>query len=44
MATVPGVLPGLNLVANNQESGGGSLEWMRNCLSGVGGPCLVRAT
>ncbi len=38
MATVPGVLPGLNLVANNQESGGGSLEWMRNCLSGVGGP------
>jgi xylulokinase len=29
MATVPGFVPGLNLVANNQESGGAALEWMR---------------
>jgi xylulokinase len=32
MATVPGFIPGLNLVANNQESGGRSLEWLRDCL------------
>jgi xylulokinase len=36
MATVPGILPGLRLVANNQESGGRSLEWLRDCLDGVG--------
>jgi xylulokinase len=32
MATVPGFLAGLNLVANNQESGGGALQWLRDCL------------
>jgi len=32
MATVPGFLPGLNLVANNQESGGGALAWLRGIL------------
>jgi xylulokinase len=32
MATVPGFLPGLNLVANNQESGGGALDWLRDLL------------
>jgi xylulokinase len=32
MATVPGILPGLNLVANNQQSGGGALDWLRGCL------------
>jgi xylulokinase len=30
MATVPGILPGLRLVANNQESGGRALEWFRD--------------
>jgi xylulokinase len=30
MATVPGFVPGLNLVANNQESGGAALEWLRS--------------
>jgi xylulokinase len=39
MATVPGILPGLNLVANNQESGGGALEWLRTCLTEGGEPC-----
>jgi len=34
MATVPGILPGLRLVANNQESGGRALEWLRDCLDG----------
>ncbi|MGA2835337.1 MAG: FGGY-family carbohydrate kinase [Acidimicrobiales bacterium] len=34
MATVPGILPGLRLVANNQESGGGALDWLRGCLDG----------
>ncbi len=29
MATVPGILPGLNLVANNQDSGGGALAWLQ---------------
>jgi len=41
MATVPGILPGLRLVANNQESGGRALEWLRDCLDGdapEGGP------
>jgi xylulokinase len=33
MATVPGITPGLMLVANNQDSGGGALEWWRDCLS-----------
>jgi xylulokinase len=28
MATVPGVLPGLRLVTNNQESAGRALEWL----------------
>ena len=32
MATVPGILPGLRLVANNQESGGRALEWFRDVL------------
>ena len=32
IATVPGIIPGLNLVANNQESGGKSLEWLRDLL------------
>ena len=41
MATVPGILPGLRLVANNQESGGRSLEWLRDCLDG---PDAVRPT
>jgi len=36
MATVPGILPGLRLVANNQESGGGALAWLRDCLDGDG--------
>ena len=38
MATVPGILPGLRLVANNQESGGRALEWLRDCLDGDGAP------
>ena len=38
MATVPGILPGLRLVANNQESGGGALDWLRGCLDGERGP------
>jgi xylulokinase len=33
MATVPGILPGLNLVANNQDSGGGALAWLQHCLA-----------
>ena len=32
MATVPGILPGLRLVANNQESGGRALEWFRDSV------------
>ena len=32
MATVPGILPGLRLVANNQESGGRALEWFRDAV------------
>jgi xylulokinase len=36
MATVPGILPGLRLVANNQESGGRALEWFRDLLSSTG--------
>ncbi len=39
MATVPGITPGLNLVANNQDSGGGALEWLRKCLSEGREPC-----
>jgi xylulokinase len=38
MATVPGILPGLRLVANNQESGGRALEWLRDCLDGQDAP------
>jgi xylulokinase len=38
MATVPGILPGLRLVANNQESGGRALEWFRDVLATTGGP------
>ncbi len=30
IATVPGVLPGMRLVANNQETGGRALEWIRD--------------
>ncbi len=33
MATVPGILPGLRLVANNQESGGRALEWFRDAVA-----------
>jgi xylulokinase len=29
IATVPGVVPGLRLVADNQETGGRALEWLR---------------
>ena len=36
MATVPGILPGLNLVANNQDSGGGALAWLQRCLADGG--------
>ena len=32
MATVPGILPDLRLVANNQESGGRALEWFRDAM------------
>jgi xylulokinase len=34
IATVPGILPGLRLVADNQESAGRALEWLRDCLDG----------
>ena len=34
MATVPGILPGLRLVANNQESGGGRWPGCADCLDG----------
>jgi len=33
MATVPGFVPGLNLVANNQDSGGAALQWLRGLLA-----------
>ncbi len=33
MATVPGILPGLRLVANNQESAGRALEWFRDAVA-----------
>ncbi len=36
IATVPGVLPGLRLVANNQETGGRALEWLRGRLAEAG--------
>jgi xylulokinase len=36
IATVPGVVPGLRLVANNQETGGRALEWLRMHLSESG--------
>jgi xylulokinase len=39
MATVPGIVPGLNLVANNQESGGAALDWLRGCLADGDGEC-----
>jgi xylulokinase len=42
MATVPGILPGLRLVANNQESGGRALEWLRDCLDGPGDGAVDR--
>ncbi len=32
LATVPGLLPGQPLVADNQESAGRALEWLRQCL------------
>ncbi len=32
IATVPGIVPGLNLVADNQESGGAALEWLGRLL------------
>jgi len=34
IATVPGIIPGLRLVADNQESAGRALEWLRDCLDG----------
>ena len=37
LATVPGILPGLRLVANNQESAGRAFEWLRDLLDTVGG-------
>jgi xylulokinase len=37
MATVPGISADRYLVANNQESGGGALAWLRDCLAGDGG-------
>ncbi len=39
MATVPGFVEGLYLVANNQDSGGAAFEWLRKGLSGEGRPC-----
>ena len=42
MATVPGVLPGLRLVANNQESGGRALEWFRDAVATTDGPAARR--
>ena len=33
MTTVPGVLPGLRLVANNQETAGRALEWFRDAVA-----------
>ncbi len=38
MATVPGFVDGLNLVANNQDSGGAALDWLRGWFSSDG-PC-----
>ncbi len=38
MATVPGFVDGLNLVANNQESGGAALDWLRGWWGGEGEP------
>jgi xylulokinase len=38
MTTVPGFVPGLNLVANNQDSGGAALEWLRTLLADGSGP------
>jgi xylulokinase len=38
MTTVPGFVPGLNLVANNQDSGGAALEWLRSLLAEGPGP------
>jgi xylulokinase len=39
IATVPGLSADLNLVANNQESGGAALEWLRRWLAGTDRPC-----
>jgi xylulokinase len=45
MATVVGVSPGLNLVANNQNAAGGALEWLRGCLAeGTGSPSYEQLT
>ena len=44
MATVPGILPGLRLVANNQESGGRALEWFRDALASTGDPADASLT
>jgi len=38
MATVPGILPGMRLVANNQESGGRALQWFRDTVATAGDP------
>ena len=38
MATVPGIVPGLRLVANNQESGGRALQWFRDTVAAAGDP------
>ncbi len=38
IATVPGIAPGSYLVANNQESAGRCLEWLRGRLAGDGEP------
>lgn len=41
MTTVPGILPSLRLVANNQESGGRALEWFRDALISTGDPTVA---
>ncbi|MGO8873798.1 MAG: xylulokinase [Acidimicrobiales bacterium] len=33
IATVPGIVPGLGLVANNQDSAGRAFEWLRDLLT-----------
>lgn len=45
MTTVVGATPGLNLVANNQNTAGGALEWLRGCLAeGIRTPSYEQLT